>query len=907
MAKFKLPLFSNFLDAFSKVEVGTTIGNMRYTRRNSELLNYDLGGGKSGKEQLLTLYQLVQDRNSVPLTDMQVYTFATLNVHRKVRYHLYDLMEDWHPEIASVLDTIADEVCIRGFNNEVFQVEVKLLSDTDPSESEKIEMQLFESYLNDLFFNRLNISKKMWSWARNLAKYGDWFVEPVLDKKGVVDTKMFYDMDQIYKVDDNFSLPYYVYVVTPKQSGEVPTVARDYGSQILWQPSTISYFIPSNPDSYIVYFDGELIHFKLDNKLTYHPYGTSHLDSIRQTWEILKRVEDAMMVYRMVRAPSRKIFYVNVGNLPPSKVWERIEQIKQILKRQASSNTWIVGGGTNFSSIEDVDKSFRFIGVDEDYYIPQLGDKKQVEVDELREACLPLDAELYIHNVGKVTLQNVIDKFHAGDKMKVYSVNPSNGQLSLGDISFADVTRVNADIVKITFENGKEIICTPDHKFPVYGKGKTEAKDLKPNDPIFSIITNDDIYKQTKIIHTEETAPDYYEPTDKLEVLPQLTINITKVVKVEPLEEKIAVGTITVDGKEYNHDNHTFLLGNGIFTFNSNLDKIADVEYFHKKMYAGMRVPKAYLAYDTEINRATLVQQDTRFAKVVTRFQEALSEGCEKISYLHLYSLLGINNPSQEKLTQLKQKLDKYKIGFKWTSASFIEENARLEGLKTKAETAKIMKEVFGPSAYPYIVKNIFNLTQAEEELLMAKKEKKGDITAQAQPTDLGGGMGDMGGDFGASEEPSFEPTGGEQGMGMETAPMETAPATEMAPAPPAEMGGGEMGMPSEAIRRRKDDRTLLKESMNATTQHKQFLNFMYYKTLYLNKLCSPKSKGLITEAQESTDPVDLMPEPLKNLMSRTGNELKNVTGLFLIESQNHKTSNNNNEFTPPPPEDEEE
>jgi intein/homing endonuclease len=900
---FKLPFFSDFLDKYAKVQVSTTIGNAKYSRRNTELMSSDLGQGKTGKEQFLTLHQLVQDRSSVPLTDMQVYAFSTLNVARKVRYHLYDMMEDWHPEISSVLDTIADEICIRGFNNEIFQVEVKLLSDTEPTEQEKIEMQLFETYLNDLFFNRLNISKKLWFWARNLAKYGDWFIEPVLDKNGVIDAKIFYDIDQIYKVDDNFSLPYYVYITTPKQTGEIPTVARDYGSQILWQPSTISYFIPSNPDSYIVYFDGELIHFKLDNKAFYHPYGTSHLDCIRQTWEILKRVEDAMMVYRMVRAPSRKIFYVNVGSLPPSKVWKEIENVKQILKRQASTNAWVVGGGTAFNSIEDVDKSFRFIGVDEDYYIPQTGDKKQVEIDELREACLTLDTEIYLQGQGKFTLSEIIEKYKSGESLKVYSINPYDGKPSWGDITFADITRPNAEVVKVVFESGKEVICTPDHSYPVYGKGKIEAKDLKPGDPIFCAVTPEDIYQSSKIVIMEQVNENTYAPTNKIEAIEQLMIKVDRVKVVETLEQKVDTGTITVEGSAYGHDYHTFLLGNGIFTYNSNLDKIADVEYFKTKMYSGLRVPKAYLAHETEINRATLVQQDVRFAKLVTRYQEALSEGLEKLAYLHLFALLGIKNPDIEKLSQLKKKVDKYRINFRWTSASFIEENARLEGLKTKAETAKIMKEVFGESAYPYIIKNIFNLTQSEEELLMAKKEKNVEITAEAEPTKLGGGGGFEPSNMG--EEESFG--GNEESGGMNEEPtelggggMETEPAPIEATPPPSPEGGGAEA-PMEQRNLKGDNRTYIKEKLNKPTQFKQFINFIYYKTLYLKEGYYSNNRKMLTEAEGEDYKKLKLPTILEKLIFNTYNELKGVYPM-LLESQKDSGNKDN---VPPPPDDE--
>jgi len=58
-----------------------------------------------------------------------------------------------------------------------------------------------------------------------------------------------------------------------------------------------------------------------------------------------------------------------------------------------------------------------------------------------------------------------------------------------GVINWAGITRKNAEVIKLTFDNGKELICTPDHKIPVFGKGFVEAKDLTEQDSLIAFNT----------------------------------------------------------------------------------------------------------------------------------------------------------------------------------------------------------------------------------------------------------------------------------------------------------------------------------------------------------------------------------------------------------------------------------
>ena len=327
----------------------------------------------------------------------------------------------------------------------------------------------------------------------------------------------------------------------------------------------------------IIYFDGELIHLKLDGKPQYQPYGTSHLDCLRQTWEILKRMEDSMMVYRMVRGPERKVFYVYTGRLPTSKAIEFVNKLKATIGRKPSDGSFNFTG-TPYQNIEDVDKRFRFLAQDENFWIP-----------------------------------------------------------------------------------------------------------------------------------VQEGAQ-----------------GSTKIEKLEGL---------------------------------SNFDEIADIEYMRQKVYTGMRIPKAYLAMEQDVNRATLVQQDVHFARLINRYQEALSEGLEKLCILQLYAWYTGMRSDSKSLKEVKEFLNKYKISFRWTTASVVEEKAYLEGLKTKTEIADNLKSTFGDEAKEFIIKRIFQLSAEEEALLNPKSATlEASESESGEPFGFGGGVGGEENFIGPTEVPENAP-----------------------------------------------------------------------------------------------------------------------------------------------------
>lgn len=157
----------------------------------------------------------------------------------------------------------------------------------------------------------------------------------------------------------------------------------------------------------------------------------------------LRTIEDALVIYRLSRAPERRIWYIDVGNLPKMKAEQYVRDIMVKHKNRL-------------------------------VYDAQTGQIK----DDRKFMCYALDTKIPLLDGRNVTLQTLMDEYESGKKNWVYSCDPITGKFVPGPVSWAGVTKKNAQVVKVTFDNGKSVVCTPDHKFPVWGKGFVEAQYL---------------------------------------------------------------------------------------------------------------------------------------------------------------------------------------------------------------------------------------------------------------------------------------------------------------------------------------------------------------------------------------------------------------------------------------------
>ena len=115
-----------------------------------------------------------------------------------------------------------------------------------------------------------------------------------------------------------------------------------------------------------------------------------------------------------------------------------------------------------------------------------------------------MDTKVSLLDGRERSIAEIRDEMETGKELWTYSVNPETGKVAAGLISWAGVTQKSAEVMKLTLDNGEEIICTPDHKFPVYGKGFVRADELLENESMMPLYRKNEQISKTKKLDYEQ-------------------------------------------------------------------------------------------------------------------------------------------------------------------------------------------------------------------------------------------------------------------------------------------------------------------------------------------------------------------------------------------------------------------
>ena len=262
-------------------------------------------------------------------------------------YSEYDVM-DTDAIVASALDIIADESTLKNEQGEVLQIR---------SSNEEVQKILY-----NLFYDVLNIEFNLWSWTRQMAKYGDFFLKlEIAEKFGV------------YNV-----IPYNAYHIE-RQEGynpENPSEVRfGYSPDGLVNPSSGMHSLSPNQksqNSNAIFFDNyEMAHFRMVADTNYLPYGRSYLEPGRKLFKQYTLMEDAMLIHRIARAPEKRIHYINVGAIPPNEVDAFMQKTINNMKR-----TPYIDQKTGEYNLK-----YNLQNMLEDFYIPVRGNDTTTRID----------------------------------------------------------------------------------------------------------------------------------------------------------------------------------------------------------------------------------------------------------------------------------------------------------------------------------------------------------------------------------------------------------------------------------------------------------------------------------------------------------------------------------------------
>jgi hypothetical protein len=253
---------------------------------------------------------LIDRFNRVYTTSTSLYGYQSTFTYQTLRptlYSEYDAM-DTDAIIASALDIIADESTLKNGMGEILQIR---------SNDENIQKILY-----NLFYDVLNVEFNLWPWIRNMCKYGDFFLKLEIAEKFGVYNVIPYTAYHIERIEGS----------DPQAPSKVifrfdPNGISASGYGYLGVPEMV------RNDSAIIFDNYEVAHFRLITDMNFLPYGRSYIEPARKLFKQYTLMEDAMLIHRIARAPEKRIFYMNVGSIPPNEVDAFMEKTISKIKR----------------------------------------------------------------------------------------------------------------------------------------------------------------------------------------------------------------------------------------------------------------------------------------------------------------------------------------------------------------------------------------------------------------------------------------------------------------------------------------------------------------------------------------------------------------------------------------------
>ena len=243
----------------------------------------------------------------------------------------FDTM-DMDPILSSAVDIYADECTSKNELGDILTIKT-------PNDEIK-------NILHNLFYDILNIEFNMWSWVRSLVKYGDFYLKL------------------------HISPEYGVYLVEPLSPYYVTRVENSD----LTNKNYIKFNINLPGGNSVEDVENyQMAHFRLLSDSNFLPYGKSMLEGARRVWKQLSLMEDAMLIHRIMRAPEKRVFKVDIGNIPPNEVDNYMERIVSQMKKVPYID----------NDTGDYNLRFNMQNSIEDFFLPVRGSDSGTSIENL--------------------------------------------------------------------------------------------------------------------------------------------------------------------------------------------------------------------------------------------------------------------------------------------------------------------------------------------------------------------------------------------------------------------------------------------------------------------------------------------------------------------------------------------
>ena len=249
---------------------------------------------------------------------------------RRELFRDYDSMDN-DPIISSALDIYADESTLKNEFGDVIQI--------------KTQNENVKALLENLFYDILNVEFNLWAWTRNMVKYGDFFLSiEVAPGKGIVNVQPLpvYETERLENTDEN-------------------------------NPNYVKFKVNHDPNGKGDYENFEIAHFRLLSDTNFLPYGKAMIENGRRIWKQVSLMEDAMLIHRIMRAPDKRVFKIDIGNIPPQEVDNYMQKIINKMKK-----TPFVDKNTG-----DYNLKYNIQNLTEDFFLPVRGGDSGTEIDSL--------------------------------------------------------------------------------------------------------------------------------------------------------------------------------------------------------------------------------------------------------------------------------------------------------------------------------------------------------------------------------------------------------------------------------------------------------------------------------------------------------------------------------------------
>ena len=298
---------------------------------------------KDGKRKVVDVDDRQYNTNFVNLRDrytkLQKSFYENSNGAQSMAYHQvrrelfrdYDAMDN-DPIIASALDIYADESTTKDEYGDVIQIK---------STNENVR-----EVLHNLFYDVMNVEFNLWPWIRNMVKYGDAFLAlEMAEGKGIINV-----------------MPYSVYNVERLEGTDPHN--KNY----------VKFKVELDQHGKKEYENYEMAHFRLLSDTNFLPYGKAMIENARRIWKQLTLMEDAMLIHRIMRAPEKRVFKIDIGNIPPQEVDNYMQKIINKMKKTPFVN----------KDTGDYNLKYNIQNLTEDFFLPVRGSDSGTSIENLQ-------------------------------------------------------------------------------------------------------------------------------------------------------------------------------------------------------------------------------------------------------------------------------------------------------------------------------------------------------------------------------------------------------------------------------------------------------------------------------------------------------------------------------------------